>query len=287
MTLALVRPRLLPSELAPGLHYDVPTDAYHARELGVVSKHAIDLFAHAPALYRAWVDGAEEDPTPALVFGNAVDCATFEPARFAETYAIAPDFGDCRLKGPKASRDAWREEHKGRTWLSCEDGLHLRGMVAALHTHPITGKLLAAGGARQLTLRWDDPDHGLICKGRPDFYIERLGVCADLKTTLDASAHPFTRDVASYGYHRQEAHYREGFAELGAPLEAFVFIVVEKTPPYLVAARVLDEAAVDVGRRSMRARIARFADHLARNDWPGFPTIEEIKLPRWAEEQDT
>lgn len=286
MSLALVPPHATPATLPAGLHRDITPDCYYARELGVVSKSGLDLYSRAPALYREWAAGKEDEPTPALVLGNAVDCATTDPGRFDRDYAVAPEFGDCRTKGPRDERDAWRKVHAGKTWLSAEDGRIVEGCVWSLRTHPIAGRILRAKDLiRQATLRWDDGEHGLLCKARPDLYVPSLGLCGDLKTTLDASAHEFRRSVASYGYHRQEAFYRDGFAALDVPLEHFVFIAVEKAPPYLVAVYQLDEAAVEIGRRQTRDLMARFAVSLVTDSWPGYPeTIQQIELPRWAAE---
>lgn len=283
--LALVPNPRLPSSLPTGLHRGVSPDVYYQRELGVVSKSALDLYARAPALYRTWVDGREEEPTPAMILGNAVDCAAFEPDRYERAYAVAPDFGDCRKTANRDARDAWRATHKGMIHLSAEDGRTVDGMVWALRTHPISGRILAAkDGLRQITLRWDDAQHGLVCKGRPDYYVPSLGLVADLKTTQDATAQEFRRSVASYGYHRQEAFYRDGFSAVDTPVDHFVFIAIEKEPPYLIAVYQLDERAVEIGRRWVRDQMKRFTLSVVTDVWDGLPpTIQQIGLPKWAE----
>jgi hypothetical protein len=274
-----------PSELRPGFLYDDVSEAdYHTREYGVASKHALDLVLRAPALYPADLAKPHEGATPALAFGQAVHCAVLEPVRFEVDYRCEPDFGDCRKKENKAARDAWREENAGKVLVGADDWGAIGAMRLALERHPLASRILSADGARaELTLRWDDEEHGVLCKGRADLYIPELRTCVDLKTSADASYDAFRRDIAVHGYHRQDAMYRAGFDACSEPLEHFLFVVVEKEPPYLVAVYALDDAARAHGAKQVRRLIERFADCLAKNEWPGYPEgIQEIELPRWA-----
>lgn len=275
---------LTPSTLPAGLHQGISPNVYYTKELGVASNSALNLVRRAPALYRAWLDEPEEEPTPALAFGTAFHMGALEPERYVQQYAVAPEFGDCRKAGPRDARDAWRAQHLGKKWLTATDGAAIAGMLASLRAHPIAGPLLAhPRGVRELTLRWDDREHGIPCKGRADWYVDQLAVTADLKSTLDASLDVFRRDIVSHGYHRQDAFYRDGFAELGAELRAFLYVAVEKTPPYLVSVFTLELGALVHGERQIRRAMACFADCLAKNVWPGYPeAIQEIDLPRWA-----
>src|SRR3546814_20608702 len=51
---------------------DVPAEEYHRKMLGTVSAGVLRrLNEQTPAHYRAWVDEAEDDDTPAKVFGRA------------------------------------------------------------------------------------------------------------------------------------------------------------------------------------------------------------------------
>lgn len=272
------------AELETGLHFDLPAAAYHVRELGVASKSALDLVHRSPASYRAWLDGLEEEPTTALVFGSAFHCASLEPERFALEYVVAPSFGDCRKKENRAARDAWLAENKGKQPLALEDGERIRAMVAALHAHPLVGAMLRRGRP-EVTVRWDDGDVGLPCKARLDLYDEEFGAVLDLKTTEDARPSAFARSIANYRYHVQEAHYRSGMAAVGRPVGPFIFAAIEKAPPHLLAVYELDDSAVMRGTRALARNMRTLADCAARNVWPGYSeSIRTIELPRWAED---
>lgn len=269
--------------LPHGVHRDVPESLYHARERGLANKSAIDHFRRSPAHYAAWLAGLlDEDETPALAFGSAFHCATLEPARFATDYAVEPDFGDCRFKDAKAARDEWRKRNAGRTLVSARDFERISGMVRSLRAHPLGGKMIEDGDP-ELTLRWRDEESGVECKARADYYVRRHRMAVDVKTATDASPEAFARAVVNYGYHRQEAFYRAGLAAVGEAVEHFVFLVVEKDPPYAVAIYALDEDARLVGRRQVVDDLARFASCLEADKWPSYGDgIQVLRLPPWA-----
>lgn len=288
--LSLVR---LPSELRPGLHLDVAPETYHQREIGVINRSALDQFAKSPLTYLTWVRGELPDrETDAMRLGNAFHCAALEPARFARHYAIEPDYGHCQKHDPSGTtkeqgarnrelRDAWRAKHAGATLLSAEDGEMIAGMTRALRSHPKVSKILARGIAESV-VRWDDRELGLPCKARPDFLIDDLELCVDLKSTLDASEGAFTRDIFNLGYDLAVAHYKDGLAEIGRTVEDMILIAVEKTPPYLIGLYDVSPQDEQAARETNRALMARLQRCLFANDWPGLPIdIVTARRPPW------
>lgn len=280
------------AELDRGIHSDVSHEEYHQRRVGLVSKHALDLVHRSPAHYKHWVDGAEDEQTPALAFGQAFHCALLEPEVFRKTYIVEPeepDFGDCRKKDNKAARDAWRaglaqwrEEHQGCRVIDEEDMATIKDMVAAVRRHPLAKKMIR-NGVPEATVKWTDPETGLHCKIRADYYVESLSMVADVKSTLDARPEHFKRDVAKYGYHRQDALYRMGFEAIDAHVRHFIFIAVEKEPPHAIAIYALEPEAVSRGHISIRRDIDTLAECVRTNTWPGYSaSIQQLELPPWA-----
>jgi hypothetical protein len=267
-------------DLPAGLHHGVTESVYHARKLGVVNKSALDRIHRTPAHYRAWVDGAQDEETAALAFGKALHCAVLEPEVFALRYVVHPQFGDLRTKDGKAARDAWLAKSGPKIAVTAEDAARIDGIRASIAAHPKS--MLLQGGHSEVTLRWDDAETGLPCKARADYYREDLAACIDLKTTIDASADGFAKSCANYRYHVQQAHYSAGFAAIGKPLDAFVFVAVEKDPPYACAFYVLDAEGQEMGIAAWRADMERFAACMGSGDFPGYDTgIIQLTLPRW------
>lgn len=282
-------------DLSTGLHRAVPDAVYHRKVLGLASKSALDRFARSPAHYLAWLRGAETDETPALHLGKAVHCAMLEPARFDREYIAEPEWGPCRANAElgvsteqgrenKKRRDAWRAARAGAPTLTVDEARSIRGMVASVLAHPLASRMLEQGDA-EVTLRWLDQPSGLACKARLDWLVPSLSMIADIKSTQDASPDGFRRSVAKYGYHRQDAFYRDGMRAIGAPVEHFAFVACEKEAPYAVAVYSLDVEAITAGERQTRRLLDSLAACCARGQFPGYPdTIHTLSLPPWITE---
>lgn len=276
------QPTIALPPFAVGIHDDVPSSEYHRREPGVASKSALDLLHQSPAHYYAWLRGEIDEETKALVFGSAFHCALLEPQKFARTYVTAPEFGDLRFKEAKEERNRWRASNAGKLELSATDMLAIDGMIKSVQAHRL-GRLMIRDGKSEVTARWIDKETGVKCKCRADYFVPGLGMLLDAKSTQDASAEAFAKSCANYGYHRQDAFYRSGFAAAGAQVNHFVFLAVEKAPPYAVAIYELDDAGVAKGHVSIRRDLATFADCLKTNRFGGYAeTITKLSLPRWA-----
>jgi exodeoxyribonuclease VIII len=105
----------------------------------------------------------------------------------------------------------------------------------------------------------------------------------DAKSTLDARWDVFRREIVKRRYHVQDALYRSAAVALDMPVQHFVFIAVEKTPPYAVATYTLDSDGIGRGYSAARADLDTLAACLRDNHWPAYPVeIREIDLPPWA-----
>jgi len=283
-------------DYAPGIHEGVPAEVYHRKELGVVNCGALKELAKTPAHYRAWLASEDDGDTPAKLFGRALHCAVLEPELFEATYILAREHPFSRVsdrlrnaKKPSqgtldaiAYWDAWEVEMGGKIEVSHDDAITLHGMQAAVFAHPIAGKLFT-GGVAESTAIWTDPEHALLCKARMDYYVASRGLVIDLKSTEDASESGFARSVATYRYHVQHAHYASAFQSLGHELRAFLFVAVEKTPPYAVNVHCIDADAEARGMELRDRDMAKLNQCLQTDTWPGYePTIHTLSLPRWA-----
>ena len=244
---------------------------YHA-DTTSISNSLITQILKSPAHARAYLDGARTEPTAAMIFGTAAHCRILEPDVFFSTYVAIE--GDKRTKEIKLQvEDAVAH---GKIVISRTEYEALEAMSKAVHLHPSAGDLLFDGEA-EMSHFWTDGDTGLKCKCRPDF-LTMDGVCVDLKTTDDASPEGFARSVATYGYHRQGAFY-----SAGTGCSRFVFIAVEKKPPFAVGVYVLDQLSMDQGWREVRKALDLWHYCDNKNDYPCYSQdIEEISLPNWA-----
>lgn len=265
------------------IRFDVPADEYHRRVLGEISKSGIDQARRSLAHYRAWIAGERDlEQSAAMRMGTAVHMAVLEPARYAATYVVPPDFGDCRKTENKSARNEWRAVNAGRIELEASEAATIAGIQESLAKNADVRKHLR-GTRTEVDVRWQDGETGLLCKARVDAWNEAERIAVDLKTTGDASREAFPKTCAAYGYHRQAALYRLGFAANDKPLKQFVFIAVEKEPPYAVNLFELSDDAIVRGYSQCRLAIDAIAGATKDNAWDAYePGIHEIDLPPWA-----
>ena len=257
----------------PGIYTDIGINTYHASP--GISASGIKLLARSPAHYRY---GQRKD-SPALMMGRVIDCAVLEPHLFELQYAQAPD---CR-RGTKEWQAA-EEAANGKELLKPDEWKTANEIRDAVFRHPTIEKLLDGTQTIQESAYWIDPATGLLCKCRPDASRKDWRCLIDLKSTQDARAWPFSGDIKRYGYHMQASWYLDGYSiASGEQYEDFVFIALEKEPPYALMVYDLDKASIDQARREIESLMRTYQVCMERNEWPAYPAhLTPISLPKWA-----
>lgn len=193
-----------------------------------------------------------------------------------------------------AAQAAKKNAHAaGRTPMLAKDWVRAQEMAAAVHDHPVAAALLdPTRGTVEQSAFWTDPDTGVRCRCRFDKLppLDQPGrlIVADYKTTgTGADARTFGKSAADFGYPCQASWYLDAIRVL---LErddtAFVFVVQEKDPPYLVNVLELDAYALTIGRERNRRARDLYVACMGSGVWPGYgPAVEVASLPRWFELQ--
>lgn len=270
-----------PDITEPGLYQGLPFADYW--RIDAVNHSMLEGFRRTPAHARELMIHPK-DGTQALALGHAFHTFVLEPARFAEQYAVAIKV-DKRTNVGKAEWAEWEAANKGRLPLSEQEFQAYHLMREAILAHPTAAELLAGKGANELSIVWRDQATGLLCKARLDRVASLTGYSfiADLKTTRDAGEKSFSRDLSSFGYHRQGAWYREGLAALRPALRRMAFIAVEKEAPYCVAVHELDERALEQGSRENRDYLESYKRCMESGSWPGYDSgMSLLDVPSWA-----
>lgn len=271
------------AQAAIGKIVNVPEAEYHNTR-NVISKSGLDEFARSPMHFRYYLGGAEDEPTEAMDIGAAFHCLALEPDHFHKRFVELPDFGPMQSSTNRAKRDEWLRVGggRGKRALKPEPWHMIHEMRDALFAHPAARKLLSKGKAEQSCV-WRDPATGLLCKARRDFRSEIVPVNIDLKTTTNASPDAWARDAGAMRYHVQDAYYSEGFAHCGDDeAQHFVFIVIEKEPPYAVGVYQLDDRARLDGEIKTSNALRGIAKCAADDKWPGYgDDVRDLSLPPW------
>ena len=146
---------------------------------------------------------------------------------------------------------------------------HIEGMIESIKHHRHARKIMESQTAQfEISGFFEDFGTGLNRKIRADILDIESAVIADLKTCADASYDQFSKTVFNYGYHFQSAWYRYGGQMIQGHDFDFVFIAVEKTPPYGVNTFPMSGRAVTLGQEKIFGIMGLFADCFKDNKWP-------------------
>jgi len=196
------------------------------------------------------------------------------------------------LGGPtvqKVDADSWRTnaakemraeaEAGGDIALLTDDYKRAFACANAAYEHTLAAKLLAAADETEVVAIWDDGD--IQRRAKLDARSGRFGV--DVKTTYNAGTDDFGRSAAKYGYASQAAFYMDALTACwGIDNPAFLFVVIEKTPPFLVNVIEIDPYDLELGRRNNRRALDLYRQCRDTDTYPAYGDgINVCEMPKW------
>ena len=254
---------------------DLPESDYHAHP--AINKSGLDQINRSPAHYKAWLK-APRKATKAMIFGTACHRAILEPERIDSIVGL-----DVDKRTKEGKEAALRAESEGKILLDQSEMEALKGMVETWKAHPLYEGTHNQGSRHEASAFWKDPGTGLLCKARPDI-LHPSGMIIDIKTTDDASPYEFSKQILKYRYHVQAAWYLNGVTRSAGRLyDQFVFVAIEKKPPYAIAVYVAPERMIAQGQEEYTKDFQAYARCMRESHWPSYPTeVQLIDLPAWA-----
>jgi exodeoxyribonuclease VIII len=271
--------------MQPGRYSNLSNSEYHNGP--GISKSGLDRISESARKYKDRIDHPENYPLTeaqkkAFAVGAMMHALVLDPEKFSLEYIVAPTC-DRRTKEGKALWAEFEALSEGRQAVSEEMFAIADSCAKAVLSHPVAKGLLDVPGTSEESFYWRDEPEGVLCRCRPDFF-QAGGWIVDLKTTVHASPHDFSKSSANFRYHVQAAYYLDGVeAVTGIRPEKFVFVAVEKTAPYEVAVYEATEDFIGEGRAAYRENLHAYAECFFSGEWPGYPeAIMPLGLPRWA-----
>lgn len=275
----------------PGV-YDIPSDVYHTDPVAggslSVSWAKKLLTPSCPAKFRYERDHGQPEKRE-FDLGHA---AHREVLGVGEDLVII-DADSYRTKAAQQERDdAYRA---GKTPLLLKEyESTVRPMADKLRQHPLASALLSPErGKPEQSLFWRDQRTGVICRGRLDHLPHRVDgrmIAADYKTAASSNPDDFDRVIHDRKYHMQADWYLNGLRALGLAGDdaVFVFIVQEKTPPFVVTVIQPDHTAMAIGRILNRQALGTYQQCITTGIWPGYTNdVAIVGVPAWVERQYT
>lgn len=175
----------------------------------------------------------------------------------------------------------WKEEHSDKSILSLKEFNDIQGMHASVLRHPFLDSVLDLEAKDEWSFFADGDDQhtkGMKFRIRPDRHLvnpssDKVEWIVDWKTTEDI------QKLAKWGfidlgYDVQAVFYSD---MLGVDPSRFVFVVVEKSPPYSCRVIKLKDSTIEYGREKMIKSIGRIS---LSQSYPDDPAAFDIDLPQ-------
>jgi len=257
-----------------GVYRNIPEGVYHGKD-DAISNSGLGRIKRSPAHFKF---GGGSGSSDALMFGRAFHSALLTPHEFEMNYVTFD--GDRRTTAGKEAYAKMIQLH-GDSVMKAGDMETILAMRLAGYMNPVAKGLLEAKGECELSILWNC--EGVLAKSRIDKYLEADGILMDLKTTRNAHPEAFSKSIYQYGYHRQAAFYLYAARVMGLVAHRFIFVAMEKEPPYGVAVYELTQEALAAGLTEALDLIATYRTCLETNTWPSYGSdIISVDLPSWA-----
>lgn len=287
--------------LEPGLHPDIPFDAYAALPFinsGVINKAFLKRGGLSMKHMHAAAEGrlAGKD-TEDRKLGRAIHCRLLEPEKYTTEFLVATpccakkakDKQDCGNPGKKLWDGKWYCGVKGHApaeateptdYIDESKANDIEALVSALQSHQVftEGKLLRRAAWHEQTAVAEIC--GVMCKSRLDRVDTEFRTIVDLKKMQVGAGERETLEysIKDYGWHRQAALYVMVVEALTGKTPEFVWLFVEDSEPFDIQVMVADEDDIEIGKFQVRQALTQYAAARKRNVFKGY--IHDTKFIR-------
>lgn len=225
-----------------------------------------------------------KEQTPALKLGTAIHTRILEPDLFKKIYSdtmpeiparrgetkkiyeewekehldyLINNYGG-KLDSPQWAKEYVKWKHPELIFLSEKEMAICEGAYKSWSEHPEIQQIFSKGEA-EISLYWIDEATGLLCKARPDWMNPEWPCLPDIKSCQMAGLDEFEGDITTHDYHVSAAWYLDGAQQVfGMDFKDFVYIPIEKKPPYQITYYPADMGSVELGRGLCKAGLFIF-----------------------------
>ena len=262
--------------MKPGIYHHMPFSEY--AEAPGLNQSKLKVMRRSPKKFKHMLNVSKTD-TLELGMGRAIHTAVLEPETFNDCYAQLPEVNLRTNDGKKLIQD-FKNMNPGKDFLKASEYTEVFEIAASVLGDPDAARLLA-DTERELSVWWKDEGTDVLCKARIDAWLPKARTIIDLKTTRDAGP-AFARGIWQYGYHLQAAWYMQALEAHGLMPAHFIFIAVEKEPPYDVGIYRLTDEVIQLSRQENSALLRKYAECERKDYWPGYTEgIVDIGIPKF------
>lgn len=228
-----------------------------------------------------------DPPSEAMIKGSAFHCLLLEPRLFDERYVVRPKW-DMRTKVGKADRELWEAENVGwelKYEIPEEDFAEMQVQVAAMKAHPTVGRLIEGAVYCECAIFWEHPQYGFFCKALVDGVsrVDGRTIVWDPKTTRDATASFWRKEINNRNYMVQAEWTLQGFNELAPADRDFFFVPIELGGDMDIMIYECGPLTRFEAKHRIEKACQKWAKALATGTYPGAATgVQMIEAPKWA-----
>lgn len=287
-------------EFCPGAEgaFEIPREMYHDYQAapGISRSLVVEMTKYTAAHARSVIEGKfVKVETQAMTGGSIFDLMLLEPDKFGEGlshWTVPAGMNLTTVEGRSWKKDHPKSGANGLPYIWAESEANdkaslvdMQGMMASLMAHR-TARRLIESSIKQESAFALDPRTGLMRKVRPDMRSvdnsSRI-VLADLKSTFrgGVDSHEWSRHGGRMFYDIQDSFYSDVYRDLWED-PFFLFVAVERKPPYAARLFQLDVDAKKWARTQYQRTMDNFRKCQDTGVWPAYDEgISIISLPGW------
>lgn len=217
-----------------------------------LSYSSLKMFKRSPIHFIKYFT-SKPKPSPALIFGSAVDCLLLTPDLFNDKFVLA-NINIYTKDGKNTFEEYFK---KGITVIGDNDYERAKLAAESVKTNIISKQIYDNITQTQRQLKWRDleTDLPMVAYLDADFDDEIV----ELKTSQNADPNTFGRDAYNFDYPLQAAMYNMGYMHCkGRRPKKYRYIVVESNEPYGVAVFKPTEEYFEYGDQELRKLLKEF-----------------------------
>lgn len=274
-------PLIVPETFTPHWRLDLTDDQYHGDTSAVSSGSFRKVLKSPWAFYCAHILRQGSEETDAMRFGSAFHLALLEPDQFQKRFIVEPEF---KGTGMRAAKTEWEEAQPKDAMILKRDRYDdLLGMIESVSHHKEASYLLKGSQMEQCGY-FRDPDTGVLCRFKSDFFHPGLMALGDVKTTTSCLSDAFSRRIFEHRYDIQMYFYSLGIKLIhGREVDYPMFLAVESKPPYEVALYTADKEMMYKAETDYKRAMATLKACLEADSWTRYQQKNQtISLPKYA-----
>jgi hypothetical protein len=256
---------------APKIEYVKDTFAEYLGKKDRISASDLKNFLKSPRIYFYNKNNKKDNVDERhFAIGSATHEFVMEPELFDENYAVSKKF-DKRTKVGKEEFAEFQLKNEGKTIINEVEMEMVKEMSASCKMNK-TFLDFMEDSIYEVSAYTQDEETGLLLRMRPDILPQTKNSIVDIKTCRESSLKSFKSDCFSYGYSLSGAFYSNFLKR-----ENYVFVAIEKTPPYQTSLFTLNDEMMDYGRHQYRMGLDLMKWSIDNNYWCDYVEFEILK----------